>query len=132
MAVPALATATGLLAGWRSFRPAELESLSLSLLLEAAALLSVAYLIGCCCGYALRRVMHAATARPTPADLTQIRGIAPGAGTSLAKMGIHRIEQIAAWTKVDIDRIETSLAIKGRIRRERWVEQARELARAAA
>src|SRR5690606_15932167 len=77
--------------------------------------------------------------QPSPAhrrsqseDLKQIRGIGPRIEASLKAMGVHRIDQIAFWTKADIERVESRLAFKGRIRRERWVEQARELVRAAA
>ncbi len=40
------------------------------------------------------------------------------------------LDQIAAWTKSNIDWVDGQLAFKGRIRRERWVEQAAELAKA--
>ena len=176
---------------------------------ETAALLLVAYLLGCMLGYAARRILHAgrgtrqavpepvvattaapeprrprnpaarlaasvddlpppakpvvnkptepvrATGKPvsTPApkpparakisdprpatlpaprggtadNLKQIKGIGPKIEASLQAMGIFHIDQIAGWSKANVDWVDAQLAFKGRIRRERWVEQAREL-----
>jgi predicted flap endonuclease-1-like 5' DNA nuclease len=67
-----------------------------------------------------------------PDDLKQIKGIGPKIEASLNAMGIYHLDQIAAWTKDNIDWVDGQLAFKGRIRRERWVEQAAELAGAPA
>ena len=46
----------------------------------------------------------------------------------LNSMGITAYEQVANWTRADIDRISQVLDFKGRIERENWIEQARILA----
>ena len=46
----------------------------------------------------------------------------------LNALGVSTYEDIANWTRGDIDRISQSLEFKGRIERENWVEQARILA----
>lgn len=67
-----------------------------------------------------------------PHSLKQIKGIGPKIEASLHALGIFHFDQIAAWTKADADWIDAQLNFKGRVRRERWVEQAAELARVAA
>ena len=61
-------------------------------------------------------------------NLKQIKGIGPKIEASLYAMGVFHIDQIAGWNKANIDWVDAQLAFKGRIRRERWVEQAVELA----
>lgn len=65
-------------------------------------------------------------------NLKQIKEIGPKIKSSLNAMGIYHIDQIAAWTKANIDWVDAQLAFKGRIRRERWVEQAADMTRAKA
>jgi NADH-quinone oxidoreductase subunit E len=73
------------------------------------------------------------TARDGKADnLKQIKGIGPKIEASLYAMGVFHIDQIASWTKANAEWVEGQLAFKGRIRRERWVEQAIELTKARA
>jgi predicted flap endonuclease-1-like 5' DNA nuclease len=62
-------------------------------------------------------------------DLTRIRGIDAALAAALGKLGIARYEQIAAWMRGDIDRIEQSLGQKGRISHDNWIEQAQILAK---
>lgn len=82
-----------------------------------------------------------ADARPLPLlaprdgkadNLKQIKGIGPKIEASLNGLGIYHLDQIASWNKAQVDWVESQLAFKGRIRRERWVEQATEMARTAA
>jgi len=47
----------------------------------------------------------------------------------LNAMGIERFEQIANWTDGDIAEVDEQLNFRGRIQREKWVEQAQELAK---
>ncbi|WP_052726277.1 hypothetical protein [Devosia epidermidihirudinis] len=61
-------------------------------------------------------------------DLKQIKGIGPKIEASLNGLGVYHFDQIAAWTKLNIDWVDGQLAFKGRIRREQWVEQATALA----
>lgn len=69
----------------------------------------------------------APAAKPLMTDLRAIKGIGPKIAASLEAAGIESIEQIALWTDDDIARFDARLAFPGRIRRERWVEQAIEL-----
>lgn len=65
-----------------------------------------------------------------PADpLTRLKGLGPKAEAALNALGITRFEQIAGWSETDVARIDQQMgAFKGRITRDRWVEQARYLA----
>jgi predicted flap endonuclease-1-like 5' DNA nuclease len=58
-------------------------------------------------------------------DLKRIRGIGVLTEKRLHAMGVLTYEDIANWTREDIDRVSKSLDFKGRIERENWVEQAR-------
>ncbi len=66
----------------------------------------------------------------TPDDLKKISGIGPVLEKKLHDRGITRYAQIAALTKSDIADIDASLSVKGRIERDKWVEQAKALAKA--
>ena len=61
-------------------------------------------------------------------DLKRIRGIGVSIENRLRSLGVMTYEQVANWTRADIDRISETLDFKGRIERENWVEQARILA----
>lgn len=65
-----------------------------------------------------------------PDNLKQIKGIGPKIEASLHALGIFHVDQIAGWTRANIDWVDAQLAFKGRIRRERWVEQATDLTKA--
>ena len=62
-------------------------------------------------------------------DLSRIRAIDATSAAALGKLGITRYEQIAAWMRSDIERIEQSLGQKGRVNQENWIEQAQILAK---
>jgi len=61
-------------------------------------------------------------------DLKQISGIGPKLEEVLNQLGIFHYEQIAAWTRQNVDWVDGYLRFKGRINREGWVEHARTLA----
>jgi predicted flap endonuclease-1-like 5' DNA nuclease len=61
-------------------------------------------------------------------DLQQIKGIGPRIAATLAELGIGRFEQIAAWTPDHVAWINAHLRFKGRVEREDWITQARNLA----
>ena len=63
-----------------------------------------------------------------PDNLQDIKGIGAVLEKKLNAMGITRFDQIAAWTEDDIAKVDDTLNFRGRIQRERWVEQARQLA----
>jgi F-type H+-transporting ATPase subunit gamma len=75
----------------------------------------------------LRELAATAVGVLEPDDLEDIVGIGPVIGRKLAEMGITRFEQVAAWTPADAERIGHELDFPGRIEREDWIEQARNL-----
>lgn len=66
----------------------------------------------------------AATARD---DVKLIGGVGPALEKKLAAAGVTTLTQIAAWTPEDVERIGAELGFKGRIEREEWIDQAKEL-----
>ncbi len=62
-------------------------------------------------------------------DLTQLSGVGPALLKKLNAAGISSFGQIAAWTDADVVEIDEKLSFKGKIVREGWVEQAKNLAR---
>ena len=77
---------------------------------------------------------RAAAAKPAGAadqgaadNLSLISGVGPKIKQSLGELGYTRFAQIAALTPEEIETIETALKSKGRIARDEWIEQAREL-----
>ncbi|MEO0672562.1 MAG: hypothetical protein AAFZ05_11110, partial [Pseudomonadota bacterium] len=58
-------------------------------------------------------------------DLKRIRGIGVLIERRLNAMGVTRYAEIANWTTSDIDYYSSAFDFRGRIERERWVEQAR-------
>ena len=64
-----------------------------------------------------------------PDDLTVLKGLGPKAAAQLNSLGINRYAQIAALTEPQVAGIDARMGtFKGRIARDRWVEQARYLA----
>ncbi len=63
-----------------------------------------------------------------PDNLTHISGIGKKIEKLLHEMGIFHFRQIASWTEKDIEEVDKRLKFRGRIVREKWVEQARVLA----
>jgi large subunit ribosomal protein L21 len=59
--------------------------------------------------------------------LTNINGIGPVIEKKLVALGISTFKQIAALDQEQTDEINSQLSFKGRIEREQWVEQAKEL-----
>lgn len=61
-------------------------------------------------------------------DLTRIKGLGPKAQSVLAGIGIRRFAQLAALDPAQAAEVDTRLgAFKGRIFRDRWIDQARYL-----
>ncbi|MBT3011556.1 MAG: hypothetical protein KUF77_12975 [Candidatus Thiodiazotropha sp. (ex Lucina aurantia)] len=60
-------------------------------------------------------------------DLQMIKGIGAVIEKKLQEYGIKSYAQIAAWSSAEIEDFSQRLNFKGRIERERWVEQAKEL-----
>ncbi len=64
-----------------------------------------------------------------PDDLKRIRGIGKQNEGRLHGLGIWHFDQIAAWTKQQVEWVGAYLAFPGRIEREEWVSQAAVLAK---
>ena len=63
-----------------------------------------------------------------PDDLKLIVGVGPVLERMLQQLGITTYRQIARWSERDIDEFDAKLQeFPGRIRRDAWVTQAREL-----
>ncbi|MCB5197943.1 50S ribosomal protein L21 [Loktanella sp. TSTF-M6] len=62
-------------------------------------------------------------------DLKQLSGVGPALEKKLHAEGITTFAQIAAWTDEDVEKFGEALSFKGRIEREGWIEQAKELSK---
>lgn len=60
-------------------------------------------------------------------DLRQIKGIGPKIAGILSDIGVRRFDQIAAWTPENVAWVNGYLKFKGRVEREQWIAQARDL-----
>ncbi len=60
-------------------------------------------------------------------DVSLISGVGPVLKDKLAEAGITSLKQIAALKKKDAAKLDEDLALGGRIEREEWVAQAKEL-----
>lgn len=69
--------------------------------------------------------------RGQPDDLKLIEGISAKLEEVLHQLGVFHYDQIAAWTRQNIEWVNGYLRFKGRIDREGWVDQAKRLARDA-
>ena len=72
---------------------------------------------------------EAAPAAAAADDLKKLSGVGPALEKKLLEGGVTSFAQIAAWTEADIAEFDEKLSFKGRIEREGWVEQAKELAK---
>jgi large subunit ribosomal protein L21 len=71
----------------------------------------------------------AAAAAEGADDLSKISGVGPVIVGKLHGEGITTFAQIAKWTDADVEAIEEKLSFKGRVGREDWIAQAKELAK---
>ena len=62
-------------------------------------------------------------------DLKKLSGVGPALDKKLHEGGVTTFAQIAAWTEEDVAEFDEKLSFKGRIEREGWIEQAKELAK---
>lgn len=60
-------------------------------------------------------------------DIKLIGGVGPALEKKLAAEGVTSLKQIAEFTSEEIERLDGELALKGRIEREEWVQQAKDL-----
>ncbi|MGI9382292.1 MAG: hypothetical protein ACR2PO_04000 [Methyloligellaceae bacterium] len=70
----------------------------------------------------------AAASTSQPDDLKRIKGVGPVIEKKLNEMGVERFEQIANWTRADVEKVDGELKFRGRIDREDWISQAKSLA----
>lgn len=60
-------------------------------------------------------------------DLKVISGVGPALEEKLHGFGIYTYEQIANWSEANIEAFDQLLSFKGRIQRDDWLSQAKEL-----
>ena len=60
-------------------------------------------------------------------DLKMLSGVGPALEKKLHEAGVTTFAQIAAWSDADVAEMDEKLSFKGRIERENWVAQAKEL-----
>ena len=60
-------------------------------------------------------------------DISLIGGVGPKMEAGLKELGYTTFAAIAAWTPADVEKVEAHLKQKGRVAREEWIEQAKEL-----
>jgi len=66
-----------------------------------------------------------ASQAPAATEITQLKGLGPKLAATLAELGYTRIDQIAALTPTEAENLDARLgAFKGRMARDRWIEQA--------
>ena len=61
-------------------------------------------------------------------DLKLLKGVGPKLETMLNELGIYHYDQIAAWGPAEIAWVDNRLTFKGRIERDGWIDQAKQLA----
>ena len=58
-------------------------------------------------------------------EITQLKGLGPKLAATLAELGYTRVDQIAALKPAEAEHLDARLgAFKGRMARDRWIEQA--------
>ncbi len=63
-------------------------------------------------------------------DLKKIKGVGPKLEKELNAAGVFHYDQIAGWSKAEIEWADQNLvSFKGRVSRDSWVDQAKELAK---
>jgi len=70
-----------------------------------------------------------AEAPATADDLKKLSGVGPALEKKLLEAGVTTFAQIASWSDADVAEMDEKLSFKGRIEREGWIEQAKELAK---
>jgi large subunit ribosomal protein L21 len=60
-------------------------------------------------------------------DLKNLSGVGPALELKLHDAGVTTFAQVAAWTEADVAAMNEKLSFKGRIEREGWIEQAKEM-----
>ena len=61
-------------------------------------------------------------------DLKKISGVGPGIEEKLNGFGVYTFDQVAEWDASNIATFDKLLSFKGRIERDGWIQQAKDLA----
>ncbi|MDE4143066.1 NADH-quinone oxidoreductase subunit E [Phaeobacter gallaeciensis] len=61
-------------------------------------------------------------------DLKMLKGVGPKLEETLNELGFFHFDQIAKWTESEIAWVDSRLKFKGRIERDGWIEQSKQLA----
>ena len=62
-------------------------------------------------------------------DLKMIKGVGPALEKKLNELGFWHFDQIAGWRKKEVEWVDDNLNFKGRIERDDWIKQAKQLAK---
>ncbi len=63
-----------------------------------------------------------------PDNLKLLKGVGPKLEETLNELGFFHFDQVAAWTEAEVAWVDSRLTFKGRITRDNWIEQAKQLA----
>ena len=63
-----------------------------------------------------------------PDDLKKIKGVGPKLEGLLHSLGVYYYAQIASWTSTNVAEVDDKLQFPGRIERDDWIAQAKQLA----
>lgn len=61
-------------------------------------------------------------------DLKLLKGVGPKLEQTLNELGFFHFDQIAEWTEAEVAWVDARLKFKGRIERDGWIDQAKQLA----
>jgi NADH-quinone oxidoreductase subunit E len=61
-------------------------------------------------------------------DLKKLSGLGPKLEASLNEIGVYHYSQIASWTAEETAWVDSALKLRGRIERDNWIDQAKDLA----
>ena len=61
-------------------------------------------------------------------DLKKLSGVGPALEKKLVAGGVTSFAQIAGWSPEDVASVDAELALKGKIEKEGWIAQAKDLA----
>ena len=70
----------------------------------------------------------AAAADKAADDLKKLSGVGPALEKKLLASGVTSFAQIAAWSADDVASVDAELSLKGKIEKEGWIAQAKDLA----
>ena len=75
----------------------------------------------------IAKVAEATVAEVSVDDISLISGVGDVLAKKLAGEGVNSFKQISEWSADDVADYDAKLDLKGRIEREEWIEQAKEL-----